>query len=254
MRQVIVIGILLLATAVMAAPSFEWDGSRPVPSVPYSWAPDGVRNPTNVAVFRDNLPWGSSTDTDILTAHSIAHTVFGSGSLGNVDLSPFDKVIISNQQEASFCNAVAANAAWLEAYADAGGVVLLGMAHYFPGYMPLNTNYGGGYELVLEAGNNTVVIVDPGHEVFNIPNVISSAEMQNWNYSSHGDLNMPTGSMMLVLNGDATSGPALSEMPYGNGWFIATTHTYQWAGASYNFAENLVLYLPEASWPPRPSP
>jgi hypothetical protein len=75
MRQVIVIGILLLATAVMAAPSYEWDGSQPVPSVPYSWAPDGVRNPTNVAVFRDNLPWGSSRDDDILMANSVAFTV-----------------------------------------------------------------------------------------------------------------------------------------------------------------------------------
>jgi len=243
MRIVIAIGILLLATAALAETS-EWDGQRPVPSIPYSFTPNGTDNPTNVAIFRDQMPWGGSTDDDILMANAIAFTVFGSGDIGSVDLAPFDKIIISNQQPLTFNNTVSTNKAWFDGFVDAGGILLLGLAHYEMD-LPVGLTMPGGYNLAGFATNNIVTIVDSDHEVFTIPNLVSEEEMQGWSFSSHGDLNTPLGSMALVMNAEFSSGPALAQVPLGNGWIIATTLTYQWSGASYNFAENLVLYLPE---------
>ena len=243
MRIVIAIGILLLATAALAGTSV-WDGQRPVPSTPYSYMPSGADDPTNVAIFRDQLPWGESTDDDILMANSIAFTVFGSGDIGSVDLAPFDKIIISNQQPLAFNNVVSVNKAWFDSFVDAGGILLLGLAHFLVD-SPVGLPMPGGYEFLGLGSNDFVTIVDPEHQLFTIPNLISEGELQGWLNSSHGDLNTPLGSMALVLNADSTTGPALAEMPLGNGWIIATTQPYQWSGASYNFAENLVLYLPE---------
>ena len=243
MRIVIAIGILLLATAALAGSS-DWDGQRPVPSIPYSFTPNGADNPTNVAIFRDQMPWGMTTDDDILVANGIAFTVFGSGDIGSVDLSPFDKIIISNQQPLTFNNAVSANAAWFDAFVDAGGILLLGLAHYSVD-LPEGLSMPGGYNLAVTEANNFVTIVDPGHELFTIPNLVGEEELESWSFSSHGDLNTPLGSMALVMNAEFSSGPALAEMPLGNGWIIATTQPYQWSGASYIFSENLLLYLPE---------
>ncbi len=242
MRLVIAIGILLLATATLAGTS-DWDGQRPVLSIPYSYVPTGTENPTNVAIFRDNLPWEETTDDDILMANSIAFTVFNSGFIGSVDLAPFDKIILSNNQSLSFFNTVSANVDWFETFVDAGGCLLMGLAH-FEGDLPEGLLLPGGYNLAVFAPTNTVTIVDSDHEVFNLPNLVSEEEMQGWGASSHGDLNTPFASMALVMNAGVTMGPALSQVPLGNGWIIATTLTYQWHAASYNFAENLVLYLP----------
>lgn len=244
MRIVIAIGILLLATATLAGTN-DVDSIRPVPSIPYSYQPSGSGDLTNVAIFRDQLPWGSWADDDILVANSIAFTVFGGSDIGNVDLSAFDKVIISNQQPLAFNTLIGDNAAWFEAYAEAGGVVLLGLAHYFPGDIPEGLPMPGGYMVAEMGGNDIVTLVDSEHEVFTLPNMVSEGEMQGWGWTSHGDLNTPFGSMPLVMNAEFTSGPALAELALGDGWIIATTLTYQWNGANPNFAENLVLYLPK---------
>lgn len=243
MRFVIAIGILLLATATMAGTP-DWDGQRPVPSIPYSFTPNGTDNPTNVAIFRDQMPWGLSTDDDILVANGIAFTVFGGGDIGSADLSPFDKIILSNQQPLDFYNLVSTNKAWFDSFVDAGGILLLGMSYYTDD-SPVGVPMPGGYEFLGNGTNEIVTILDPGHELFTFPNLVSEGELQGWFSSSHGDLNTPLGSMALVMNADFSSGPALAEMPLGNGWIIATTQPYQWSGASYIFAENLVLYLPE---------
>lgn len=242
MRVFILIGILLLATTTLASTN-EWDGQRPVPSTPYSYAPSGVSALANVAIFRDVLPWDSTFDDDILMANSIAFTVFGSGDIGNVDLGPFDKIIISNQQSLEFNTIVSNNRDWFDAFAENHGVLLVGLAHY-SGDIPLDLPMPGGYSFVASGCNEVVTMVDSEHQVFTIPNSVSESELQGWGCSSHGDLNTPLGSMALLMSDDYTTGPALAERALGNGWVIATTQPYQYDGASFNFAENLVLYLP----------
>ncbi len=244
MRYVIVFAVLLMATAAFAGTSTEWDGQRAIPSTPYSYVPDSGLALTNVAIFRDNLPWGSTADDDILVANAIAFTVYGSGDIGSVDLSPFDKVIISNQQAMAFNNIVSANAGWFDTFASGGGVVLLGMAHYF-GEIGIGSPMPGGFSMAAEDCNNVVTIMDTGHEVFNVPNAITDGDIQGWNCSTHGDINVPGGGMILLQNADLTLGAGVAEVAVGAGRVIASAQPYQFLGSGSAMGQNLVLYDPQ---------
>ena len=245
MRTIIVIAVLLIATGVVAG-SNEWDGRQTIYSVPYTYTPQDTQILANVAIFRDQLPWGYSTDDDILIANSIAFVVFGSADIGSVDLTLFDKVVISNQQSSAFNDIVIANASWLEQYVQSGGLVLLGLAHY-SGDLTEGLLLPGGFTFLGSGCYDLVAIDDPGHKVFAEPNIISTAELQGWGCSTHGELNIPAGATTMIVNAEFITGPALSEVKLGDGWIIATTQPYQYGGASYNFAENLLLYLPSGS-------
>ena len=65
--------------------------------------------PTNVAVFRDADPWGSSAVQDILATNGIPYDIYNSGDIGMVSLVPYDKVIIPSDQPQGFYNTVEAN-------------------------------------------------------------------------------------------------------------------------------------------------
>jgi len=106
-----------------------------------------VMNLTNVAVFQDWDPWGTTAITDILTAHSITFTIYGTADIGNVDLSNFDKVIFPSQQSFDFYLALSVNSPWLEAYIDNGGCVELHFATYDT-YDPTGLVFGYGISVM----------------------------------------------------------------------------------------------------------
>ena len=239
----VMIAVLIVSLLAPLALADTTEGPRPPASTPYSYVPDQVRNPTNVAIFRDDLPWGSMADDDVLINNGIAFTVFTSADISLVDLSAFDKVIISNQQALFFNQMVADYAGWFEAYVEAGGCLQLGMAHYF-GDLPLNTAWPGGYMLTAESGNNFLTINAAAHPVLTAPNPVTLGDLEGWNYASHGDINDPAGSLSIISNNEFTFGTCLSEMPYGLGYITATSQPYNWVGAGNPFAENLVLYSP----------
>jgi hypothetical protein len=249
MKHLVNAAVLLAAVCALAAPvsaardSAHNDGLiLPVRVEPYSWSPPGgPDNPTNVALFQNNLPWGSNTDANVLAANFIPFTVFNSGAMGSANLAPFDKILLSNQQDFGYTNAVITNRAWFENYVSGGKCILNGMAHFF-GDLPIGAQYPGGVSLALEAGNQIVSIQQPAHPLMTTPNPIGGAQLNNWNFSSHGDL--ANGGLTIVQNADFSQGPCLTVKPLGSGSVTSTTQPYQWSLADAAFAENIVLYSP----------
>ena len=43
----------------------------------------------NVALFEDEDPWGYTSNQDLMTAHGISYTIYGSADMGVVDLSGY---------------------------------------------------------------------------------------------------------------------------------------------------------------------
>jgi hypothetical protein len=248
MKHLVNAAVLCAAVFALASPAGARNSAvndgliLPIYVEPYSWAPaGGADNPTNVALFQNNLPWGSNTDANVLAAALIPFTVFNSASLGSANLAPFDKILLSNQQDAGFTGAVIANRVWLENYVSGGKCLLNGMAHFF-GDLPIGAQYPGGVSVALETGNNNVSIANAAHPLMTTPNPIADAMLDNWNFSSHGDL--ANGGATIVQNADLSQGPCLTVKSFGSGEITSTMQPYQWGGANAQFAQNIVLYSP----------
>jgi hypothetical protein len=233
--------ILALTPSVGAAvpASTDTDAYADVPSVPYTYTSPDKTNPYNVAIFRDELPWADDQVDQVLIANGISFTVFTSADIGLVSLGAYDKVILASDQTPDFVSAVAANAGWFEDYAANGGYLLCSMAHQSFDISP-GTIYPGPTTLTSWSTHDTMNIVEPAHPVFNVPNAVNDADLSNWSASTHGELEMPGGTVLLV-NGD-TGNPALAEMPFGYGYIMATTQTFEFSLADPGAVENLVLH------------
>jgi len=204
-----------------------------------------VMNLTNVAVFQDWDPWGTTAITDILTAHSITFTIYGTADIGNVDLSNFDKVIFPSQQSFDFYLALSVNSPWLEAYIDNGGCVELHFATYDT-YDPTGLVFAYGISVMHYPTVPAYDDVDrtvPGHEVFNVPNPVDDAELDNWGYSSHGYFSdYPAGATVLAVNVADTTPAMIEYRPAGG--ILATIMPVEWAWAygDSDVLENMLLY------------
>jgi hypothetical protein len=201
--------------------------------------------PTNVAIF-ENGPnwWGPTAITDILTANTIPYTVYSGADMGVVDLSPFDKVVLNSNQDAAFYASVVANKAWFEAWASAGGVLEMHLAHNE------NTDalvFPGDFSN-LQAYSDGVSIVAPAHPIVTSPNAITDAELDFWNSSTHSFIDMsPGGAATILVDADLNPGqPVVQEALLGSGAVVVSTQTLEWAWANgySTILENFLLYMP----------
>src|SRR5690242_14890472 len=92
--------IICLGTSVFTALSMQVHAQNSTQPANYSnppqeSSPDGV---PVVALFEDNLPWGSGQNESILTSNGITFQVFPSSQMGMVDLTQFVKVVLVSQQ------------------------------------------------------------------------------------------------------------------------------------------------------------
>ena len=112
------------------------------------------------------------------------------------------------------------------------------------------------------APSNDVTILGRAHPVVNRPNLITDAEVDGWNSSTHGYLIDLPGSANNIIAHEPTGQPATAEFRLGSGCVLATEQTLEWAwmrGYSH-LLENSILhprcelariYLPLTlrSWP-----
>jgi len=238
-KSILITALLIVIAGTSLASTIEGPGPM-VNVTPYHWGRDF---PGNVAVFMDQLPWGSACVTDVLQAYGISYSVYNSNSIGNLDLSPYDKAIIVSNQPTSFYNILGANQAYFENYMTGGGMLLECCAEYF-GYGGSSITWPGGFTY-FEFGANSVNIVDPTHPVFNDPLPVGSGNLQNWNYSSHGGFNnIPGGATNLITTADVNPGTVCAfafQMGAGGGY--ATMQPFDWVGAGNPYAVNVVLYM-----------
>jgi hypothetical protein len=218
------------------------DGAEPIPVEPYSFDGD---TPENVCVFMDQYPWGSDAVVRVLQNYGVSYTVYNSGSMGNIDLSPYDKVIItSNQVDTDFYWILGDNQAWFEEYMSGGGCMLMCCAAYF-GYPNEQITWPGGFMHYAGYGVNAVTILEPTHPVFNDPLPVSSGHLQNWNYSSHGSFTgLPNGAVVTVENTDQIPGtPCAFDFCFGAGGAYAHCQPIDWVGPTNPYTVNVVLYM-----------
>ena len=197
-----------------------------------------------VAIFQDRVPWGFTSNQDILTANGISYTIYSSAQIGVVDLSGFEKVIIASVQPTAFYTAVEANSAWFESYASNGGILEIHAAPYSGSPWPTGV-LPCGFTWTQNPGQ-TVDIALPGYDILTTPNVITDAELDGWNYAYHGYFTgYPAGSQIILTEGDTGfANPVLITAPYGSGCVIASGQTLEWGywRGDSNLLENVLLY------------
>jgi hypothetical protein len=194
-----------------------------------------------VAVFQNSDPWGYPSITEVLTLWSLDYDVYSSADMGNVDLSPYEKVVIASEQSSSFMESLHSNLDWFEDYANQGGILEVHSAtnsYWVDGMIPGGPTY-------VDYSSNTVSIVNPTHPVLFAPNLITDEGLDGWSSSVHGYLSsLPPGAdVILVADPDY---PALIEFRFGAGAIMVSTQTLEWAygrDQSY-FLENVLLHIP----------
>jgi hypothetical protein len=198
-----------------------------------------------VALFEDNLPWGSGQNESILTTDGITFQVFPSSQMGTVDLTQFVKVVLVSQQPDLFYTRLEANDGVFEDYVNGGGILEMHLAN------------GGGSQVeraLLPFGlrvtqtfcSNTVSVVDPTDPLLNTPNAITEAQLQGWNCSAHGALIGvdALGLNVVVNNVDGPQGPASAEGPVGAGIVAVTYSPVEWPGTPNTrlYNENILCF------------
>jgi hypothetical protein len=248
MRTALTVALVVLCSTGALASSLYGTGNANVPVKPHGF--DGEQ-PTNVCVFMNQAPWGTTTLEDVLGAYSVPYFVHNSASMGAIDLSVYDKVIIACEQDDQFYADLEANQAWFEDYMADGGCMLLATAALWasPCY---TTVWPGGFTPTANTSCiNTVQIELPAHPLFNDPLLVVPGDMQGWSCSSHGDfINVPTGAVVLVTNQEHVfDTPAVFEFNWGQGGALASTAPIDWVGPSNPYTINTILYMCGGSTP-----
>jgi hypothetical protein len=200
-----------------------------------------------VAIFRDALPWGFNSNAGILSMYNVPYAIYNSLDFGLVDLSPFQKVIIESDQPQTFYNRLGGNVSWFENYASNGGILEV---HACDGGN--NLGYWDGLFLMpggldqLHNFPNLISINIPSHPTVLNPHVIPDNELDNWGASAHGSFDIyPVNSKEILLDSN-TLNPVLVEIPFGDGYILASMQTLEWGyGNAYSeILENIILYDP----------
>lgn len=200
--------------------------------------------PTNVALFEDRDPWFTTSNEDAMNAYGIPFDTYSSADFGSVNLANYDKVLMAACQPYSFYQAIETNRAWFEAYINSGGTF------EFHGATYTSDDWAG---MIMPGGFTSemitfddVSIVDPLHDIFNIPNLITDAELDGWNSASHGFIRNIVPSYDVLVSDPISGDPAAVEIYFGAGTVIASMQTLEWAyDRGYSpVLENYIFYTP----------
>lgn len=197
----------------------------------------------DVALFQDQAPWGSTQNQSILTARGVTFDVLPSSQMATADLSQYAKVVMVSQQPDGFWTTLETNRALFEDYVNAGGILEMHVANY-GGSSVERVTLPFGIRASATFCSNRVVVVDDTDPVVTTPNAITSAELQNWNCSSHGSLiGVEDAGLNVVINSaEGTPGPATAEGAVGDGLVIVTYQPIEFTGvpATRRLNENLL--------------
>ena len=179
----------------------------------------------NYAIFQNRAPWGTTATTDILSSHGIPYDIYGSSSMGNVDLSGYTRVIISSSQPVAFRQRVYDNLTWFEDFAANGGILEVHAADQ-SNEQWINGDIPGGFDYVYQS-EEIVNIVTPWHQVLNVPHTITDEALDTWYSAIHGHFENVSIDALVVLANNAGDS-VFVEFPYGDGHIIATAQTIEW--------------------------
>jgi thermitase len=199
-----------------------------------------------VAIFQNYDPWEYPANQESLNRYGVPYVLFRSSDFGKVDLSVFTKVVIASDQDQAFYNSMDTYRWWFENYVSNGGVLEIHAADmgwhggrwigFLPGGLQWTSYYG-----------ECVTVVNWAHPLLNTPNMITEAELDNWNCAVHGYFSAYPADANIIIIEDYTRMPVYLEFSYGSGFIIASSQTLEWA-YKRRFSlilENSLLYMPK---------
>ena len=203
--------------------------------------------PSNVAIFRDSLPWSDNTNEKILIANNINYTIYSSASFEIVDLSGYDKIIIAGVQSSTFRDALVTPSTriWFESYVNNGGILQINAV----------TQSSVGSMIGLPFGYNstfgTTNYLAFNDSYSNHPFVwgIDPAEFDAYSSTAHNHFDNIRAGDKVIAYDDVTNNSLLFTSNNGSGMIIYTGMTLEYAyqhGYS-TMLENVILYAGEIS-------
>jgi len=263
---VLVIGLVLMtAPALLAGKRIgagasglvvrQLDGSgSPAPNVHSQQAPDGYTprliiskssgsQPTGgtVCVFKDVNAWGSTSVEALLLAGGMPYAVHTSAEFGTLDFSAFGLIVVSSDQNQTFYDNYAANAAKFTDYVAAGGTLFFSACDQGWNSGHLNAPLPGGMAYSFNPAQYNDIL-NPCHPtVQGVPNPF-------WgNWASHGSFsNVPAGAEVIAV-AQGTGVPTLVEYTLGSGVVLASALTleiaYDWGWDGGLVLSNSLPYL-----------
>lgn len=200
-------------------------------------------------------PWSSDAAQDTLADLGIAYDIVTMDLVDDRDLSQYRMIMLANDQNASFYSDYNDVKDELEAYVNAGGSVLFGVADQGWNFGYLDSSLPGGVTTTTNYEDNNT-IVDSDHPVVTGQLTDGSAltnSQLNGNFASHRYVNessLPAASN-VILRGASTGQATLVEYELGQGLVIASGLTWEIArdfGWSYSHAyDDLVKYAYNSS-------
>ncbi|MFX0100452.1 MAG: hypothetical protein ACFFCS_12840, partial [Candidatus Hodarchaeota archaeon] len=224
-----------------------WDGGYAI-STPIIYKPEV--NPfsappeiDSVAIFQSNYPWTFTVIQSTLTSNGISHDTYGTGDLGNIDISIYDKVIIPSMQSAAFYSALFTPQVrdWLEFYVISGGVLELHIASDAS-----RSGYPFGYNTALfyiDILTRNASYLD--HPVLD---GITDYGIDGWFWSAHNYVtNLQVGDDVLIYDATVNSYPRMVISEKGQGLLIITGMTLEYSavvhkGEALQLFENTLFY------------
>jgi subtilisin family serine protease len=199
-----------------------------------------------VLVVMDALPWDSQALLEVFEWNDLAPDVVGSDQLGELDLDPYDVVVLANDQPPAFYAAYGEHLHALEAFVTAGGYLWVGAASYgwngggFDG-LPLP----GGVTVLEQVFEEVNLVVLPDHPaMLGVPARFTGSAVS---HSAFEDL-LPGTAVIAV--GEWAELPTMVEYPLGAGTVLATGQTLDYAFDAgedgSTILTNLVPYV--ATW------
>ena len=175
-------------------------------------------------VFRDNLPWGETSVTDILDNNLENYVVANSSFMATMDFSVFDVIVIEGDQVPGFHANFVANFAKFDAFVLNGGRL---EAHACVG----GWNSSGTYAVQLPGGaytsqqlDNYNVVAMPAHPIVaGVPNPFYGT------YASHGIINNLVPGTDVLTTSQISGLPTTIQYSWGTGTVTATTSPYEFA-------------------------
>jgi hypothetical protein len=236
MRKLI---LLLVAFIAISASTFAQMNSGHQTNPPASVMVQSAINPAkasgcNFLVLMDNLPWGNSSITDILTANGETFSVANSATFPGLNFSDYDVIIVASDQNPAFHAVYQANFPKFVAFCQGGGSLEAHSA-------TCGWNSPCGYSVILPGGVYTTEQYDGTNLVVSPANPIVAGMPASFtgSFASHGYFSgLVPATEVITTTPDGK--PTTIEYHFGSGLVSATCCTYEYGCGAGQLACNML--------------
>jgi len=197
-------------------------------------------------LVQDMAAWGNDVNGATMTNIGISYDQITSSQLATTNLSQYQFLVFTSVQNQSFYDNIAADLTQVSNYVAAGGILIAHSANwgwYGNGVWTNGDFLPGGVGHVQDY-SNSVNIVDPNATIVKGPyGTLSAADLQAWNYSTHGYFTNLVAGTHIDIDINDPSTPCYIDYAWGLGEVRASMMTNEWGSndpnnTRYIFREN----------------